>query len=421
MAFAPGSFTKNFGWDTDPPGLRKLHRAIRAGFNGRAQPVTRDEFRRNVRSVSDTNRQLIALNFFLHNSVIGRENILTVDELVRLAIETPHSRHFDHVAIFAPHLSELGTRRGTAGHRDEAAFLNEYVREHLWSNGGWRRSALREDEIESAFVDTMAVEGSDTAHKCMTNYRFILSLAGYLTGSAPIVNSHADDWANSAFRVAFDRWTADAGDALAADALRSRSLDAHLYRLMGLPQAGFDAAIEAAIADYLRAGSRRPGRRASARTPEATNAETPAPEWRDDTSEPATEVARRLQQLQLQVRNPGLGRELRAHYGNECCFCGKALIVGVEPDQFYSEAAHVRALGRPHNGPDRRDNMLVLCPEHHIQFDAGILTIVERRSRLEIFSRIQGDPLHGREVRLRPPHSIDPAHAKYHADFWLDR
>ena len=123
----------------------------------------------------------------------------------------------------------------------------------------------------------------------------------------------------------------------------------------------------------------------------------------------------------LQVRNPAFGRELRAHYANTCCFCGKALIVGVEPEQFYSEAAHVRAIGKPHKGTYRKDNMLVLCPEHHIQFDAGVLTIVERGRQLQIFSRIPDDPLHGRPVRLRPPHSIDLANAKYHADFWLDR
>jgi putative restriction endonuclease len=116
-----------------------------------------------------------------------------------------------------------------------------------------------------------------------------------------------------------------------------------------------------------------------------------------------------------------LGLSLRAHYAHECCFCRKALIVGVDPDIFYSEAAHIRALGRPHNGPDRKDNMLVLCPEHHIQFDAGILTLAMRASALRIVSQIPGDPLQGREVQLRSPHSIDPANAKYHADFWLDR
>jgi putative restriction endonuclease len=30
----------------------------------------------------------------------------------------------------------------------------------------------------------------------------------------------------------------------------------------------------------------------------------------------------------------------------------------------------VRGLGRPHNGPDTPDNVLCLCPNHHVLFDA---------------------------------------------------
>lgn len=40
-----GSFTKNFGWNTDPPGLNKLYVAIRSGFGGSVQRVTREHFR----------------------------------------------------------------------------------------------------------------------------------------------------------------------------------------------------------------------------------------------------------------------------------------------------------------------------------------------------------------------------------------
>ena len=43
---------------------------------------------------------------------------------------------------------------------------------------------------------------------------------------------------------------------------------------------------------------------------------------------------------------------------------------GVESERsFLREAAHIRPLGAPHNGPDTLDNTLCLCPNHHVPFD----------------------------------------------------
>src|SRR5215211_1025892 len=83
--YAPGSFTKNFGWNVAPPGLNRLHVVIRAGFGGVARPVGREIFRRQC-GLTDRNRQLIPINFFLHNTVISGTNYVTADELVRHAI-----------------------------------------------------------------------------------------------------------------------------------------------------------------------------------------------------------------------------------------------------------------------------------------------------------------------------------------------
>ena len=94
LTYAPGSFTKNFGWNRDPPGLKKLYTAIRAGFRGVAEPVARENFR-NFCGIADPNRQLLPLNFFLHNTIISRENYVTNDELVRHAVNNPYSTVFD--------------------------------------------------------------------------------------------------------------------------------------------------------------------------------------------------------------------------------------------------------------------------------------------------------------------------------------
>ncbi len=41
----------------------------------------------------------------------------------------------------------------------------------------------------------------------------------------------------------------------------------------------------------------------------------------------------------------------------------------------YAEAAHIRALGKLHNGPDVASNVLCLCPSHHVLFDTGAIYI----------------------------------------------
>jgi hypothetical protein len=136
--YAPGSFTKNFGWNLAPPGLNRLV-VIRAGFGGVAQRVTRNHFRTHC-GISD--RQLIPVNFFLHNRIVGGVNYVTADELVRHAINNPHSRRFDQLAIFSMHLARMGRRVGVAGDPGGAAFANDFVRNRLW-NSQTRRSLLQ--------------------------------------------------------------------------------------------------------------------------------------------------------------------------------------------------------------------------------------------------------------------------------------
>jgi putative restriction endonuclease len=74
----------------------------------------------------------------------------------------------------------------------------------------------------------------------------------------------------------------------------------------------------------------------------------------------------------------------------------------------YAEGAHIRPLGAPHNGPDVVENVLCLCPNDHVLFDHGAISIT--------------DDLHliGRSGYLRTAkkHEIDPLHLKYHREMW---
>ena len=95
-------------------------------------------------------------------------------------------------------------------------------------------------------------------------------------------------------------------------------------------------------------------------------------------------------------------------------FCGAKLQVA--EDLFYSEAAHIKGLGKPHNGPDKASNMLVLCPNHHLQFDRGVLRLHKVDAEYRIKSNTEGDPLHGTAVT--PTHPIDDDCVKYHHDWF---
>ena len=51
----------------------------------------------------------------------------------------------------------------------------------------------------------------------------------------------------------------------------------------------------------------------------------------------------------------------------------------------YSEGAHIRPLGKPHDGPDQPDN--VLCPNCHVLFGAGAFAI--RPDTLDLVGKLQ--------------------------------
>jgi len=74
-----------------------------------------------------------------------------------------------------------------------------------------------------------------------------------------------------------------------------------------------------------------------------------------------------------------------------------------------AESAHIRGLGRPHNGPDVPENLLCLCPNHHVLFDTGALVVDP--------DGIVRDTMTGEEVgklRLDLRHKIDWAYVDYH-------
>jgi len=72
------------------------------------------------------------------------------------------------------------------------------------------------------------------------------------------------------------------------------------------------------------------------------------------------------------VRDSKIGNRVKQLYSNFCQVCNERIKV---KNGYYAEGAHIRPLGIPHHGIDSLDNILCLCPNHHIMFDRGTISI----------------------------------------------
>jgi putative restriction endonuclease len=102
------------------------------------------------------------------------------------------------------------------------------------------------------------------------------------------------------------------------------------------------------------------------------------------------------------VRDTKLSQELKKLYDYTCQICGLRIsIKGIG----YAEAAHIKPLGKPHNGHDKPENLLCLCPNHHVMLDKGILSITDN------FEVLGGD---GEILQIKAGHTLDQDNIRYH-------
>lgn len=406
MAYRPGSFSKNFAWHGN--GLDRLRVAIRHGFGDSLSSVKRQRFR----EMSGLGRDLslIPTNFFLHNL----HDDLSVDELVLQATQYAHSIHFDRLALFAFHLNRAGTYSGS-GERP-AMWANEFVRERLWHDGVWRSSALSVSSLDNFFKDR--IDAHDAVRvKCRSNYRHLYQLCGLMSSALPLINSGAETWFRSAIFLAWDRHVLSGRPNHKTSLLRIIDED-DLHKLLGVTRE-YCSTRENDLADlYASVGgvSRFKDLKKKSRSAVLLSQDS-APDLRvaeelefSDQREVDAAVQRRIVERQEQQRNQRNATELKRLYNNCCVFCGSKLQIG--DSEFYSEAAHIRPLGKPHNGPDKKSNMIVLCPNHHLQFDRGVLRLQQEGENYRIESKSANDALHEKLVTLR--HELDESCVTYH-------
>ena len=101
------------------------------------------------------------------------------------------------------------------------------------------------------------------------------------------------------------------------------------------------------------------------------------------------------------IRNTAVGNEVKNIYGYRCQICSIELNT---PSGRYAECCHIRPLGRPHNGPDTLDNVLCLCPNHHVLFDAHAFCINDDLTVAET----------GQQLFVHSSHQVNTAHIRYH-------
>jgi predicted restriction endonuclease len=129
-------------------------------------------------------------------------------------------------------------------------------------------------------------------------------------------------------------------------------------------------------------------------------------DFAEDHEREADPAARRTVASSRIVRDTALAAQVKKLHGDRCQVCGLQL-----PTRFgtYSEAAHIRGLGRPHNGPDEPSNLLVLCPNHHVQFDTLAIYVDSTG-----IARMTADDSSVGTLRRHPAHRLSAAHLRYH-------
>lgn len=252
----PGSITKNIGWDVGAgPGLSRLRDGIRIGFAGQRVRTLRDVFRARV-DPTFADRQLVLVNFFLHNRQDG-ENYVSVDELVRISLDDPHSPMFDRLALFALHLSRVGQRTGNIGHPHGAAYLGDFARTILWEDGAWRGDRLTHGSIEAHLEAAMVHKaGSDTVHKTVTNYLFMFEQVAFPRRPDGTFDVDLQSWVHSAAFLAFDRYCLDASPLfpLTVGELVEAACADQLHKLMGVGEEELGSHLPALATRYLESG-----------------------------------------------------------------------------------------------------------------------------------------------------------------------
>ncbi len=106
------------------------------------------------------------------------------------------------------------------------------------------------------------------------------------------------------------------------------------------------------------------------------------------------------------IRDTGKSKLLKKIYGNKCQICSYSFPEYAEPG--YSEIHHVWPMAD--NGDDDFDNMLVLCPNHHTEFDFRIIRFNPKNP--DKIEDLKGN--HLGTIFFKDKHNLDTKNIKFH-------
>ena len=111
------------------------------------------------------------------------------------------------------------------------------------------------------------------------------------------------------------------------------------------------------------------------------------------------------------IRNPLLAQRIKRAYDWTCQMCGTRIESPLGP---YAEAAHIKPLGRPDDGPDVEENMLCLCPNHHKLLDSGGVVV---DGNWNVFHVVE-NKISGRLIRNNK-HKLTQDYLQWHRQRWI--
>lgn len=106
-------------------------------------------------------------------------------------------------------------------------------------------------------------------------------------------------------------------------------------------------------------------------------------------------------------RNRILVNKIKNMYNDRCQVCGERRRQGANSG--YSEVHHIMPL--QNDGPDKPENIVVLCPNHHLDFENGMLTVDPQS--LEI-SHSYESHVDGRNMLVAEGHAIGAEYLAFH-------
>lgn len=124
--------------------------------------------------------------------------------------------------------------------------------------------------------------------------------------------------------------------------------------------------------------------------------------------EPAPQTQRTQYTATRIIRDTKIAKTVKELYSYRCQVCD--IQIQLPTGSSYAEGAHIRPLGFPHSGPDVIENLLCLCPNHHLMFDKYCYSIDPETFEL---AGIEGN------LSVKAEHTLNRSYLKYHYENYL--